>query len=79
MSTFTTASSVRAVNLSADDYPPCCGRTPEVITWTRGMGKGLISVICTNPECPNHAGVLESADAVRAKWDRFRNEMEVPA
>lgn len=65
-------SSERAVNIPVDTYPPCCGLTPEAITWPRR--KDLIAVICRNPACENRAGVLACDVDIRAKWERWRHQ-----
>ncbi len=73
MAVFTVTSRARTVYYSAD-LAPCCGMTPEVFTWTKGMGRGLIGVTCRNPKCKNCTeGVLAYASELEETWERWRN------
>jgi hypothetical protein len=72
MAIITITSRVRATDLLSDGWPTCCGQRPEVFTWARGMGKGLIGVRCRNPQCANHVGVLEHESEIRSKWESYR-------
>lgn len=70
MSTYTYTSSERAQECEGTDYPPCCGRTPFVLTWRR---RPFVALECRDPECPNHIGVLGYSDRdARDEWERFR-------
>ena len=72
----TVTSSARAVDLPSEDWALCCGLAPEVFTWTRGMGKGMIGINCRNLACKNHKGVLAYEGDARETWERWRNRQE---
>lgn len=72
MAIITYTSRVRADTISSDGWPTCCGIAPKVITWSKGIGKGMIAVSCRNPECENRIGVLECDTGIREKWERYR-------
>lgn len=71
----TVTSSALPVSISSDGWPLCCGARPDVFTWNRGMGKGLIGLNCRNPRCENFGyGVLAGYPGeAAAVWDRWRN------
>lgn len=71
MSVITYTSSERAQERPGNDYPPCCGRTPLVLTWPK-RHKGLVAIMCQNPACPNHAGVLcYGPNESQERWASF--------
>lgn len=69
MSILTYTSSERAVERIGEEYPPCCGRAPMVLTWPK---KELTSIICVSPACPNHEGVLCYSGDAMARWSQVR-------
>jgi hypothetical protein len=75
MAIITITSNTKPIDLPSDGYAPCCGQTPEVITWNKGIGKGCIGVLCRNPQCENHVGVLAADVDIKQKWEQFRKEV----
>lgn len=70
MAIFIYTSSERASERIGDDYPPCCGKPPLVLTWRRH--KDDIVLMCQNPACENRIGVLDHIVDIRKKWDKYR-------
>jgi hypothetical protein len=77
MAIITITSNTKPIDLPSDGYAPCCGQTPEVITWNKGIGKGCIGVLCRNPQCENHIGVLAADVDIHRKWEQFRKEVSL--
>jgi hypothetical protein len=71
MSIITVTSSVRAIDLPTDGWVPCCGQAPEVFTWPRGMGKGMIGIRCKRDGCINHQGILDYERDAKLRWNRI--------
>jgi hypothetical protein len=62
-------SSERGIDVSPDGYALCCGLVPTVYRWSR---KQAIAVMCANPTCENHRGVLAGEVDIHEKWEKWR-------
>lgn len=58
MTTHSWTSSARPTDLDPAPYGLCCGLVPTVLHWKR---QHHVSVVCANPVCPNHQGVIDDS------------------
>lgn len=66
--TITSSERGRDYDLDLSRFPLCCGLRPSAYQWPK---KRLISVMCSNPECENHKGVLAADCDIEKKWKKY--------